>query len=361
VSFYYANDGDPGWPEKLEVKWGTAPNAAGMTGGQIFDDPNIYGPFHHGVGTFSVPVHDVYYVGFHGYSNADMDILSVDDINITEVIISDLGIKANNTQHCDTLGWVNPPITFRNLGSSTLPVGDTLYGAYKINNGIWIKDTFVLINPLIPGNSQTFNFSTPYHFNQPTTYNCKYAVNYYADQNPNNDTVAFTLGFGFIQVNLGPDSTVCDDNMMMLNAGHGFDSYLWSTGDTTDVITFDSTGYGPGPHTFWVEVMQDTCTDLSTVVITFDICTGISEQPVASCGIHPNPSTGIFKLDISGFTGNVFLSVMNLQGQTVYMENLIVTNAILLEQLDLATLPKGVYFMRLMNDNRQLVKKLVIE
>lgn len=85
VKFWYVADGV--YPEKMEVKWGTAPNAAGMTGGQIFDDPEILNDVYvEGTGLISVATTGVYYVGWHGYSDPDEDVILVDDITITEIV-----------------------------------------------------------------------------------------------------------------------------------------------------------------------------------------------------------------------------------------------------------------------------------
>lgn len=82
VSFWYR--GSSFYVEKLEVKWGTEASAAGMTNGPIFDNDNILSDIYaEGTGTFTVTVAGTYYVGWHGYSDADMYYIAVDDISIT--------------------------------------------------------------------------------------------------------------------------------------------------------------------------------------------------------------------------------------------------------------------------------------
>ncbi|MGB4205514.1 MAG: fibronectin type III domain-containing protein [Bacteroidales bacterium] len=108
VEFYYRGSSTT-WPEKLEVKWGTAPNAAGMTGGQIWNNANITNTVYALATAAFTPVETgVYYVGWHGYSNADMNYLCVDDILIdfaptcpapTALTVSDI------TATSAVLGW----------------------------------------------------------------------------------------------------------------------------------------------------------------------------------------------------------------------------------------------------------------
>jgi hypothetical protein len=83
VSFWYRSSGVT-YPEALEVKWGAAPNAAGMTSAAIFDNNNIINTaYQEGTGVIIITSPGTYYVGWHGYSDADMWYLLVDDISIT--------------------------------------------------------------------------------------------------------------------------------------------------------------------------------------------------------------------------------------------------------------------------------------
>ncbi len=81
VEFYYRSSAS--YTEKLEVKWGKYPNAAGMTGGQIWVNENIQSELYTLATAEFTPEEDgVYYVGWHGYSAANMFYLCVDDILI---------------------------------------------------------------------------------------------------------------------------------------------------------------------------------------------------------------------------------------------------------------------------------------
>ncbi|MCL6524717.1 MAG: gliding motility-associated C-terminal domain-containing protein [Thermoflavifilum sp.] len=49
-------------------------------------------------------------------------------------------------------------------------------------------------------------------------------------------------------VNIGPDTAICQNTSLTLDAGNTGDKYLWNTGDTTQKITVDTAG------TYWVRV-----------------------------------------------------------------------------------------------------------
>lgn len=102
VSFWYRNYAY--YPEKLEVKWGSAPNAAAMTNGPIFNNNNIATDIYiEGTGYLTVTVAGDYFVGWHGYSDTDMNFLVVDDITIE--IHPFIWTGNTNTNWNEPLNW----------------------------------------------------------------------------------------------------------------------------------------------------------------------------------------------------------------------------------------------------------------
>ncbi len=57
-----------------------------------------------------------------------------------------------------------------------------------------------------------------------------------------------------VNLNLGADLEFCEGESRTLNAGAGRDSYLWSTGASTQQIVVSDSGL------YWVEIKQDDCT-----------------------------------------------------------------------------------------------------
>lgn len=76
------------------------------------------------------------------------------------------------------------------------------------------------------------------------------------------------------EIDLGADSTLCNGETLFLDAGEGYDSYLWNNGDTTRSITVGSTGE------YWVEISVDggNCSNSDTINVTF------SPNPTANAG-----------------------------------------------------------------------------
>jgi PKD repeat protein len=74
-------------------------------------------------------------------------------------------------------------------------------------------------------------------------------------------------------IDLGSDMEFCEGTLHEIDAGSGYASYLWSTGDTTQTLVINTTG------DYWVEVKNNLgCPNRDTVNITFNA------KPVAEAG-----------------------------------------------------------------------------
>lgn len=83
VQFYLQAPGYLGVGEKLEVKFGSAASSTSMTGGTIYQNADIQiATYTLQQGSFVAPATGVYYIGWHAYSDADIDYIAIDDINI---------------------------------------------------------------------------------------------------------------------------------------------------------------------------------------------------------------------------------------------------------------------------------------
>ena len=109
------------------------------------------------------------------------------------------------------------------------------------------------------------------------------------DGNGNVSTATWTLFIeNDFEVDLGPDLAVCDESSVLLDAGAG-SSFIWSTGETTQMISVFSTG------TYSVDVISNNgCCEADDIDVFF--------------GTAPNASAIGAELDCSGndvqLTGN---------------------------------------------------------
>ncbi len=73
--------------------------------------------------------------------------------------------------------------------------------------------------------------------------------------------------------------------------------------------------------------------------------------------IYPNPAQGNITIEISGTDNNTTASVYNLQGQMLLQQTLTVAKT----EMDISSLPNGVYVIKLNTENGVAVKKFVKE
>jgi PKD repeat protein len=88
----------------------------------------------------------------------------------------------------------------------------------------------------------------------------------------------------------------------------------------------------------------------------------ISEPGRGDLGIRifPNPSTGIFNLYIEKGNKDIDISIFDLHGQKVYTEKTLARNGSVARELNLSELSKGIYYIRLTNENVTQVEKIII-
>jgi len=161
---------------------------------------------------------------------------------------------------------------------------------------------------------------------------------------------------------LGNDTIVCAGTSVSLNAGIGYDSYLWSTGTTNQTVTVDSSTAhtGIGIINVYVDVTKGACAITSnTIGITFADCTGIVEYSNnANISLFPNPATGMVNIVLNGISGNAVMNIYSIQGQEVLNKEL---NGNLKTELDLSGLSKGIYLIRITNEKINLFSKLIVQ
>lgn len=153
-------------------------------------------------------------------------------------------------------------------------------------------------------------------------------------------------------VALGPDTTLCAGNSILLNAGNTGSSYAWSTGATTQTLTIDTTGRGVGAFSIRITVTTPQgCINKDTVVVTFAVCAGITEESIGSVITYPNPfhHTAVIDVDDSGE-----LFVFDQQGRLLIRQLLIAGKNIVGEEL-----MEGSYIGRIYANDKSYTIRLI--
>jgi hypothetical protein len=100
---------------------------------------------------------------------------------------------------------------------------------------------------------------------------------------------------------------------------------------------------------------QDWSIEGETTVMYYDAPVGINEIKGSMVSLYPNPASEIITLEISGESIGSNLSIMSITGQELIACPIIEPKT----QLDISTLPNGIYFVRLANDKSIKVGKII--
>ena len=168
-------------------------------------------------------------------------------------------------------------------------------------------------------------------------------------------------------VQLPVDTSICSSETLVLDAGGaGAFNYLWSTGATTQTILVDSASMG-GLGTYLIDVYiidnVQNCSDRDTIEVLIESCTGIDNLSNSiDYSIYPNPSTGLFVIDISSFEGKtISYSISDLTGSDIFASDTYTNRSRIKNILDLRQQAKGMYFITFKSDKGTLTRKLIIQ
>jgi hypothetical protein len=146
--------------------------------------------------------------------------------------------------------------------------------------------------------------------------------------------------------------------------------YVWSLPEgasiagiqDTNAITVDfgQTAIGGDITVFGRNECGDGTTGSKTIAVK--TCAGIHENMLnAIITIYPNPASGVLNLSVKGKEKQMDLLITDVNGRAMYREQLLNIPAELLKKLDVSTLARGVYFIKLTSNDRLYIEKFVVE
>lgn len=97
----------------------------------------------------------------------------------------------------------------------------------------------------------------------------------------------------------------------------------------------------------------------SMILKATEAATSISETVLNEISIQPNPSNGLFNIEIPALDENISLEVMNMSGQIIHSE-VIGQNATGI-QIDLSSKTKGVFFVKFTATQQTIIHKVVVQ
>jgi hypothetical protein len=210
----------------------------------------------------------------------------------------------------------------------------------------------------------------------PTT-TTTYILNVFDGFNPANGSITVTVN-PLPQINLIPDDSrvkkisnteigVCVYDTITLNAGNPGATYLWSNGSEEQFIKILTSGIGFDLQNYNVKVTNpdNGCANTADIKVyfTFQYCSyGLDEQAFSNnLKVYPNPSgDGLFNYEIEGLTGESRIEIFSVHGSLLSSETIQLTAGnVYKSTINLQNIRPGIYYLKLTNNNLQILRKLV--
>jgi len=189
----------------------------------------------------------------------------------------------------------------------------------------------------------------------------------------NTETVNIQATFFPASFDLPTDTTICYDDAISIKANQYnqtdvYDKYsfLWSTGDTTQIVTVDSLSFPIGIHEISVIVINlETdlmCESYDTIFVELKNCNSVNDiENKNNISVYPNPVNDFIVIQ------NSKLRIQNLQILDVTGENVIASEATQSHSvkdvtIDISKLQNGIYFVKInFDDNSFVTKKFIVK
>ena len=119
-------------------------------------------------------------------------------------------------------------------------------------------------------------------------------------------------------VDLGADTTITTDQVLTLNAGPGFASYLWNNGSTSAFLQVVGSQLAPGTYTYSIAVTNaQGCVGTDEITVTITQPSGTVDEPrFPSFLVYPNPVNDI--LNIQTEARIVLVQWVDMTGRIVF-------------------------------------------
>jgi hypothetical protein len=308
--------------------------------------------------TISLPnPSSTYQTAFEAYDQYGHGVI-VDSVVVREAPVIDLALLMpgnENYADCDFTGQDTIPFFVKNVGNEVIPANDTIFAWYELDGAAAVADTFVLSQDVNPSDTAMFQFAQTGNLAGYTTHNFKVYFNYNADINAANDTTEGTVTHYEPTVDLGGtnDTINVTSYPYTLDAGTGYDSYLWNDGSTNQTLDVNADGW-------YSVVVEDTngCEATDSVYVLLN--TGINSFNNINVSIYPNPNNGMFTLSAIFNTNVDFdVNIVDLNGKVVYSKHFEGVKY-LNETIDIDSYAKGVYYVRIKNEKFVKQEKVVV-
>ncbi|MBN2571327.1 MAG: C10 family peptidase [Ignavibacteriales bacterium] len=161
-------------------------------------------------------------------------------------------------------------------------------------------------------------------------------------------------------VNLGNDTSICQNDTIILNAGEGFVEYNWNTGENSENILV--THFEIGTYNYQVSVLdKNRCMSSDSILIeVFNPNTFTKILDNRNISIFPNPTQNkIFIRSNKTINFQIFISIYDGSGKEIY--NLRFEKMIqdINYEIDTRLIKAGIYILKINNSDEIIIEKII--
>ncbi len=149
------------------------------------------------------------------------------------------------------------------------------------------------------------------------------------------------------------------------SGGTGNLTYLWTSPSYLDDKTLPNpTAQPPGNLTFYVTITDERgCTADDEIVVTVIGGTYLTEtEENAVLNIYPNPTSGMFTIDIKEVKSTEFqIILINMSGKVILQKIIQCYGSSVSTDFDISGMSKGAYFLRINGDNESIHRQIILK
>jgi len=160
-------------------------------------------------------------------------------------------------------------------------------------------------------------------------------------------------------VNIGNDTTIYFPQTLTLDAGSGFNSYLWSDGTEEQTLTINSSNFSEGKYLFWVKATDFSgCIGIDSIIVDIQQYNNINNLCNKHLKVFPNIVKSSFFIEMGNLSNtNYELLIFNSVKSEVLRTTVLKQDKI---EVNVSHLKSGVYFVIIRNHYFNFVDKIII-